>query len=80
MKFASENGISIPGDIAIVGIDNTDIASLLHPTLTSVDLKAEERGEIAAQLILDRLANPDRASKQITVEPKLVIRESTAKK
>ena len=80
MKFASENGISIPGDIAIVGIDNTDMASLLHPTLTSVDLKAEERGEIAAQLMLDRLANPDRASKRITVEPKLVIRESTAKK
>jgi LacI family transcriptional regulator len=80
MKFASENGISIPGDIAIVGIDNTDMASLLHPTLTSVDLKAEERGEIAAQLMLDRLANPDRASKQITVEPKLIIRESTAKR
>jgi LacI family transcriptional regulator len=56
------------------------MASLLHPTLTSVDLKAEERGEIAAQLMIDRLANPDRASKQVNVEPKLVIRESTAKK
>jgi LacI family transcriptional regulator len=77
MKFASENGISIPSDIAIIGIDNTDMASLLHPTLTSVDLRAEERGEIAADLMLDRLANPDRAPKQIAVEPKLVIREST---
>jgi len=77
MKFASENGISIPSDIAIVGVDNTDMASLLHPTLTSIDLKAEERGEIAANMMLDRLANPNRASKQIIVEPKLVIREST---
>ena len=77
MKFASENNISIPQDLAIIGIDNTDMASLLHPTLTSIDLKAEERGEIAAQLILDRLANPDRAPKQIAVEPKLVIRQST---
>jgi len=80
MKFASENNISIPGDIAIVGVDNTDMASLLYPTLTSIDLKAEERGEIAAALMLDRLANPDRAPKQIVVEPKLVIRESTSKK
>lgn len=80
MKFASENGISIPSDIAIVGIDNTDMTSLLHPTLTSIDLLAEERGEIAAKLMLDRLANPNRAPKQITVEPKLVVRESTAKK
>ncbi len=80
MKFASENNISIPADIAIIGVDNTDMASLLHPTLTSIDLKAEERGEIAAALMLDRLANPDRAPKQIVVEPKLVIRESTGKK
>lgn len=80
MKFASENKISIPGDIAIVGVDNTDMASLLHPTLTSIDLLAEERGEIAADLMLDRLANPDREPKQIVVQPKLVIRESTGKK
>lgn len=80
MKFASENKISIPGDLAIVGVDNTDMASLLHPTLTSIDLLAEERGEIAADLMLDRLANPDREPKQIVVQPKLVIRESTGKK
>lgn len=80
MKFAAENGISIPGDLAIIGVDNTDMASLLHPTLTSVDLRAEERGEIAANLMLDRLANPDRDPKQIAVEPKLVIRASTGKK
>ncbi len=80
MKFASENKISIPGDLALVGVDNTDMASLLHPTLTSIDLLAEERGEIAANLMLDRLANPDRDPKQIVVQPKLVIRESTGKK
>ncbi len=80
MKFASENKILVPTDLAIVGIDNTDMASLLHPTLTSIDLLAEERGEIAADLMLDRLANPDRDPKQIVVQPKLVIRESTGKK
>ena len=78
MKFASENNISIPNHLAIVGVDNTDMASLLHPTLTSIDLLAEERGEIAANLMLDRLANPDREPKQIVVQPKLVIRQSTA--
>lgn len=77
MKFCFEKSISIPSDIALIGIDNIDLASLLRPTLTSIDLRAEERGEIAANLMLDRLANPDRPSKQITVAPRLVIREST---
>lgn len=80
MKFCFENIIDIPTDIALIGIDNIDLASLLRPTLTSIDLRAEERGEIAANLMLDRLANPDRPSKQITVQPRLVIRESTVTK
>lgn len=80
LKYAAENKINVPVDIAIVGIDNTDLTSLLRPTLTSVDLLAEERGEIAANLMLDRLANPNREPKQIVVEPKLIIRESTGAK
>lgn len=80
MKFCFEKSIHIPSDLALIGIDNIDLASLLRPTLTSIDLRAEERGEIAANLMLDRLANPDRPSKQITVAPKLVIRESTGSK
>lgn len=77
MKFCVENDMNIPSDIALIGIDNIELASLLRPTLTSVDLRAEERGEIAANLMLDRLANPDRPSKQIAVQPRLVIRQST---
>ena len=77
MKSCFEKGIKIPSDVALIGFDDIDLASLLRPTLTSVDLRAEERGEIAANLMLDRLANPNRPSKQITVAPKLIIREST---
>lgn len=77
MKFCVDNEIDIPSDIALIGIDNIELASLLRPTLTSVDLRAEERGQIAANLMLNRLANPDRPSKQIEVQPRLVIRQST---
>ena len=77
MKFCYENEISIPEKLAIVGIDNIDLASLLRPSLTSIDLYAERRGSLAAQLMLDRLANPDRPTQKIIVEPTLVIRESS---
>lgn len=77
MKYLSEKNISVPQDMAIVGIDNTELASLIRPTLTSVDLLAEKRGEIAARLLLDRIANPDRAPKKIVVKPELIVRASS---
>ena len=78
LKYCYENGIAIPGDLALIGIDNIDLASILHPTLTSIDLHSEKRGEIAAQLMLERLADPARPIQKINVKPTLVIRESTA--
>lgn len=77
MKFCFEKNIEIPKDIAVVGIDNTDLASLMRPTLTSIDLHAEQRGVIAANLMLERLSNPERPTQKVIVEPTLVIREST---
>lgn len=80
MKYCQENKISIPSDLAVVGIDNTELASLLYPALTSIDLHAEQRGALAAQLMLERLANPNLPTRKISVEPTLVIRASTRSK
>lgn len=80
MKFCVENKIEIPSDLAIVGIDNTDLSSLMRPTLTTIDLHAEQRGAIAAQLMLDRLSDPKRPTQKIIVEPTLIVRESTGQK
>lgn len=79
MKFCADNGISIPSDLAVIGIDNTDLSSLMRPTLTSIDLHAEKRGELAAQLMLDRFMDPQRPVQRVTLEPTLVIRQSTEK-
>ena len=80
MKYCAEQNIDVPKDLSIIGIDNTDLSSFMRPTLTSIDLHAEKRGEMAAKLMLDRLSDPKRPSQQIFVEPTLVIRESTEQK
>ena len=80
MKYCAEQNIDVPKDLSIIGIDNTDLSSFMRPTLTSIDLHAEKRGELAAQLMLDRLSDPKRPSHQIFVQPTLVIRESTEQK
>ncbi len=69
---------SVPDDVAVVGMDDTDIAELVNPTLTSVDLGAARRAATAAELLLDRLGNGDSElpARRITVEPSLTVRES----
>lgn len=76
LRFLSEQGISVPKDIAIVGVDNTDLAELLNPSITSVDFKAEYRGELAISYLLERLKNPNLPMRKLLIEPELVIRNS----
>jgi len=72
-----QRGLSVPGDIAVVGMDNTEFGSVISPSLTSVDLLAGERGRQAAQLLLARIAGDTSPIKHLQVTPQLIIRDST---
>ena len=71
------DGRRVPEDVAVVGTDDTDLAPVAWPALTSVSLGSAERGRRAAALMLDRLADSDAAPRVVTVEPRLMIRGST---
>ena len=77
MKAAARRELRIPEDLAIVGMDDTDIAQLTTPTLSSVDLGAVRRAQTAARLLLDRLAEPARPARHPIVRPSLSVRESS---
>ena len=70
-------GLRVPDDVAVVGIDNTELAELATPALTSVSLGSEERGRIAAAMLLDRLGERDRPPQRASVSPRLVVRASS---
>ncbi len=78
MHELAKRKLKVPEDVAVVGIDNTELADLAFPTLTSVDLGSAERGRIAAELLLDRLDQPTREPRQKIVQPRLVTRQSTS--
>lgn len=80
MKVIAARGLSIPEDIALVGMDDTDIAEIANPSLTSVDLGSVPRARAAADLLLRRLKEPGASFKQVVIEPSLTVRESSTQK
>ena len=76
LQFFSAKGIRVPEDIAVMGIDNTELATILSPKLTTIDYSAQKRGKLAARFLLERLKDPDAPVKRIEIQPKLVERDS----
>jgi LacI family transcriptional regulator len=77
IKAVTDAGLRVPDDIAVVGMDDSDMAVLANPALTSVDLGASERARVATDLLLERLKEPELPARQIVVPPSLSLREST---
>jgi len=77
IRRLAELGRSVPGDVAVVGMDDTELAEMHLPSLTSVSLESAERGRLAACLLLDRFATPDLPPRREMVLPRLVVRESS---
>jgi DNA-binding LacI/PurR family transcriptional regulator len=71
-------GHAVPGDVSLVGYDNTFVAALHHVSLTTVDQNRERLGELAVTLLLDRLDGDGTDAVHEVVQPTLVVRATTA--
>jgi DNA-binding LacI/PurR family transcriptional regulator len=79
-EAAEKLGLSIPGDLSVVGFADLDFAATLHPPLTTLRQRPREIGRRAAQLILDRLEGDFGESSPTTIRVggDLIVRGSTA--
>lgn len=77
MDVVRELGLSIPADVAIVGFDNVDAASMVHPMLTTVENPAYDTGRVAGELLVSRIATQHTGDGRTVILPcPLVVRES----
>lgn len=79
-EAAHAAGLSVPQDLSIVGYDNSRISQLHGIDLTSVDLRARELGMAAGTAALKRLASPDAPTLDERYDPRLIVRNSTARR
>jgi LacI family transcriptional regulator len=76
MAAIEEAGLSIPEDVAVVGFDDVDYASLVTPTLTTVRQDRKKVAEAAIEAILQLFERPDEAPPVSLLPVELVVRES----
>ena len=79
LSVARELGLSVPGDLAVVGYDNTAWCDLAQNALTSIDQSGQVLGLQAARLLIERIKGR-RLAENFVVTPRLVARASSAAK
>ncbi|KAF7599727.1 MAG: LacI family transcriptional regulator [Candidatus Dactylopiibacterium carminicum] len=79
MHEAQTLGIRVPEDVAIAGFDDIPVAAFMHPPLSSVNMRSEEQGEAAMNLLLEAVRDKSGIERDVLLEPRLVPRASTAR-
>lgn len=80
---AHRRGLVVPDDLAVTGFDDAEIARAMYPSLTTIDMKAEEMGRQAAAMLLDRARHGTRVdlaampSRRCDLGHRLILRESS---
>ena len=84
IRALQEQGLRVPEDVSVLGFDDIYAAAYHNPSLTTIRQPLFEMGSLAAQTLLERAAekqknNGAKIPETLTVEPKLIVRQSTAK-
>ncbi len=78
MDAARDAGLSLPGDLALVGYDDIEAAALVSPPLTTVVNPAYEAGRAAGRLLADRMTGGYTGERrEVVLHSRLVDRGST---
>lgn len=81
MQAAIEKGVRIPEDLALIGSGNVRYAKFLRVPLSTIDQQSEEIGDRAAKLAFKLMeAKSQPKPSVVLLSPKLIVRESSARK
>jgi LacI family transcriptional regulator len=79
IRALREEGLRVPQDVSVIGFDDIPGAAFYTPSLTTVQQPLHRMGDVAAQVLLERIEGKKEYPSDIAIEPELIVRESTAK-
>jgi DNA-binding LacI/PurR family transcriptional regulator len=77
LLVARQGGVSIPGDLAVIGFDDVPFASYVQPQLTTIAQPTALIGQRAMEMVLDLMADRGGGASNVVVQGKLIVRESS---
>ena len=70
-------GRRVPEDIFVAGFSGTELSTIVSPQITTMEPPLEEMGRKAAELVMEKINNPETENKMIVLKTTMRCREST---
>lgn len=74
-----DGGLSVPGDVAVAGFDDLEVATLCRPRLTTIAQPFRELGSAATKTLVSLIRGETAAGRDIFLRHELIVRESTTR-
>ena len=79
-RSARKLGLSIPEDVSVVGFDDTDVAKINEPPLTTIRQPSYKMGCFACSMLLQLISTGSTPSHKVILESELIVRDSSRAK
>lgn len=76
MKAMIEKGLRIPEDVSIVGFDDIPFSSFSNPELTTIKVKADVMGNLAAKRLIEKIEYDEKSVLKIEINTEIIERDS----
>lgn len=77
LQAIQEKNLSIPEQIGLATFDDTSWTKLVTPSITVVDQPAYEIGQTATELLMKRIKDPGRPTREVILKGNLIVRQSS---
>jgi DNA-binding LacI/PurR family transcriptional regulator len=77
MNYLREQSVKIPEEVAVAGFSGTILSTIVYPQLTTVEQPLEKMGQTAAELILEKIKNPEAPNRTMVLDAEIKLRAST---
>lgn len=77
LEAIGQQGLQVPEQVRVVGFDNSFVASIVTPSLTTVDVPKYRMGREAASLLVARIQHPQAPASLVELPVNMIVRQST---
>lgn len=80
MNRLQDIGKRVPDDVFVAGFSGTELSTIVSPRLTTMEPPLEEMGKKAAEMVMEKINNPEMECRKVILKTIMRKRESTGEK